>query len=115
VDIRLILVEAVSARQRDDRLRRHRARQKEPLALVTVQSSERVELVIRFYALTDHGYAEGVRHRRHCSDDRAVTLAGAYLLNETSVDLQDVNLHSLQVRERRVASSEVVQGNAHTE
>src|ERR1035438_7076371 len=88
----------VSAHERGDCFRRHRTRQKETLTLVTIQSGERVELVIRFYALADHGHAEGVRHRSHRRDDRAVAIASANILNETSVDLHDVNIHSLQVR-----------------
>ena len=41
----------VSTYELDDGLGRHRARQKEALTLVTIQSGERFELVIRFYAL----------------------------------------------------------------
>ncbi len=35
--------------------------------------------------------------------------------HEATVDLQDVDLQALQMRERRVAGSEVVEGDAHSE
>jgi hypothetical protein len=47
----------------------------------------------RFDALADHGYAERMGHRGHCSDDFAVAGAPADLYHEAPVDL-----HALQVR-----------------
>ena len=83
--------------------------------MVAVQPGERVELVARFDALTDHGHPERVGHRRHRGDDLAVVGAPADLRHEAPVDLQDVDLQSLQVGERRVAGSEVVEREAHAE
>jgi hypothetical protein len=83
--------------------------------LVAVQTDERVELPAGLDTLANYRHAEGVGHCRYRSDDLSVARAAADLLYEAPIDLQDVDLQSLQVGKGRVPGPEVVEGKAHAE
>src|SRR4051812_3108212 len=86
-----------------DRLRR---REEEALRLVAAERDQLDELRLVLDSLGDDSQAERVRHADHGRDDRVVAGVAAEAVDERPVDLHGVDGEALQVRERRVASTE---------
>jgi hypothetical protein len=85
------------------------------LGSFAVQGAEHEHLLLRLHALGDGREAEGtseVDDRRH---DDAVMAVADDPGREVPVDLDDIDGELLQVRERRVSRTEVVDGDPHTD
>src|SRR3546814_1212274 len=65
------------------------------------------------HALADGHQTEGLAQSQHGTHDLGVAGRLGQAVNEAAVDLHDVDRAALQVRQRRVASAEVVDGQSH--
>ena len=83
------------------------------LAEVAAERAQRVELHVVLDALRRHREVEGVTEAHDRGDDRRVLLAFAEPCDQRTVDLQGVHRQDVQVRERRLAGSEVVDADPH--
>src|ERR1051326_3740806 len=80
----------------------------EALRLIALAALQESELVLGFHTFGDHAQTQRPRDGDHSRDDRAVALIRGDAGDEGAVDLHRVERESLQVVERRVAGTEVV-------
>jgi len=92
---------------------RHRAAEQVALQVVAAVGFEEFQLFDGFYALADHLQVQGVGHDDDGLDDLAVFLAAWHILQEGSVDLQDVQRQAFEVGQRRVTGTEVIDRQGH--
>src|SRR3954447_8757885 len=85
----------------------------EALRAVTAEVDEAQTLLLGLDALRAHDHVERVRHVDGGRDDRVVGGAAAEALDEHAVDLELVEREPPEVRERRSAGAEVVDGELH--
>jgi hypothetical protein len=101
------------ASQLDDGLGGEWMGEQETLTYVATERSELVELFVGLDPLADDQRVQCMSHRRDGGDDLAVTRTPADVLDETAIDLQDVDPKELQARQGRVPGPEVVEGEFH--
>jgi len=81
------------------------------LAKVTARGAELTRLILGLDPLGDDPDIELLRDLEEALDDSHTGVTRFEAGNETLVDLYDIDRHRQQVRERSIASSEVVQGD----
>src|SRR5438445_7952490 len=85
-----------------------RGAEQEPLHLVTARGPQLLELARALDALGDDRQPERMAERRDRLDDPEPLRATVAVVHERTVNLDDVDLQSRQMGERRVAGAEVV-------
>src|SRR4051795_7708135 len=88
--------------------------EKVTLADIAAGGHDGRQLVRRLDAFRDDGHAEGVAQGNDRAENSAA-LRAVGVAHERLVDLEDVGRKLVQVRQRRVTSAEVVDGNLDTE
>ena len=92
-----------------------RMREQIPLPDVAAERPQHAKLVRVLDALGDTRDAERRRHLEDHRRERRALSGLAELLDETTVDLHDVDREALEVRQRAVAGAEVVDRDPNTE
>ena len=87
--------------------------EKVALCLIAVVNTQKCFLLDRFDAFGDDGEAQGLAHRNDRFGDRHVFGIMRNRVNEGTVDLERVDREALELRQRRVAGAEIVDGHAH--
>lgn len=85
------------------------------LRLVALPFFQEIQLLVRFYAFRNHVQLEVMRHADDRIDKRRIFHIDVDVAREILVDLQRVNREQLQITQRRIARSEIVdrQMDAH--
>src|SRR6187549_1182351 len=89
--------------------------EQESLRQAATHVAKDLELLTGLDALGDDRDVEAARHGNDGADDGVVGRIGGDVAHETPVDLQRVDAPALQVRQARVASTEIVDGDFHTQ
>src|SRR4051812_8310659 len=101
--------------QRLELIGAHRLREEVALGAVAAEVAQRLELVVGLDALGDRPEAEAGGDVDDGAHDRRVVRLLAETVDERAVDLDRVDRHALQARQRRVAGAEVVEQDADAE
>ena len=92
----------------------HGAPEQETLTDIAPLDHQMRRLGGRLYAFGDRRYAQIFRKIDNRPDNSGITrFRGIEARHERPVDLDRVNRKLLQVRQRRIACSEIIQGNRH--
>jgi hypothetical protein len=84
------------------------------LTEIAPELAQRAELHSVLDPFGQYREPEGVRERHDRADNRRVLGVGAEARDERTVDLQSVHRENLEIPERRLTSSEVVDADPHT-
>src|SRR5215813_9246458 len=101
--------------ERLEMLGRHRPREEETLALVAAEVLQLETLLVGLDAFRGHVHVEALGHGDHRAHDGAVAALVAEPLHEGAVDLERVHREPLEIAERRVAGTEVIDGEPHAQ
>ena len=113
--MRFALADGATADECPDRVRGKRPGHVVSLRQVAVEFLEPIELWFGLHPLGYHFHSQCVRQSNRNPDDDRILLILIDSLNEGLVDLEDVDGEPLQVRQRGVASAEVVDGEFDAE
>src|ERR1700737_149881 len=102
----------------DDRCRLNepdRLAQKITLPQVTAEISKLGKLTLGFNSFRNPVAVEGIAERDQRFDDRVACKLSALAIYERAIDLQRVDRQALQIQQRRIPGTEVIQREPHAE
>src|ERR1700704_4301324 len=92
-----------------------RASEQIALHLVTLFVLQELQFGVSLDAFRQHRQTKSASETEHGTDDGRGLIVGVDRLDERAVDLDLVERKRAQVRERRIAGTEIVHGDANTE
>src|SRR5215831_8591702 len=105
---------AVHDSERINRLRqRHRSPEQMTLTLVAFVVDQKLPLIGRFHTLRDNADSQPLSHCDDREHDGDVVFFVRKAADEYSIDLQCSYREALELRERRVAGPEIIDGDAN--
>src|SRR3990170_6989390 len=94
---------------------RHRVSDVVSLRGITPELGEHGGRVLVLNPFGDHGETERPRHLDRAAYDRSIAVSRGHVLDECAVDLQLAQTQLLEVLERGVTRTEVIQGDVHAQ
>src|SRR5215467_325776 len=92
---------------------RHRSPEQMTLTLVAFVLDQELPLIGRFYTLRNNADPQALSHRNDREHDGDIVFFVRKAADKHSIDLQCSYREALELRERRVAGPEIIDGNAN--
>src|SRR5690606_11077918 len=89
--------------------------EQETLHFVTAGKNQELQLFRRFHPFGNHAHAEVVRHGNNGAGNLRVVGVAGQVLNKAAVNFQGVYRELLQIVERRVAGTDIINGRTLAE